>query len=46
MDGSSCDFQSEDFIIYGINGEVLTADSSPFSYDGETIFFQSSNEDD
>jgi len=46
MDGSTCDFDREDFTIYDSFGNALDEDSTPFWYDGEKIQFQSTSEAD
>jgi len=39
IDGSTCDFDREDFTIYDRFGYVLDENSTPFWYDGEAIRF-------
>jgi hypothetical protein len=46
INDSTCDFDRADFTLKDDSSTEVTSDTSPFWYDGETLYFQSSSEDD
>jgi hypothetical protein len=46
INDSTCDMDRVDFTLTDHNGDEVTSTSTPFWYDGEILYFQSSDEED